>query len=385
MSQFDQSITLPSGVQLKNRLMLSPMTTQLSFFNGVITEDEITYYKQRSKGLGAVITGAANVQDIGKGWPGELSIAHDEMIPRLSELAKAIQGEGAKAIIQIFHGGRMTSRATLSGEQPVSASAVAAKRPDAETPRAMSEEEIVETIQAFGKATRRAIESGFDGIELHGANTYLIQQFFSPHSNRRTDHWGGSVEKRMNFGLAVVQAAHRAIAKYAGDHFMLGYRISPEEIEEPGIRLADTLQFIDELADQPLDYLHVSMGNVWRKSLNDDSEKRPTILRIKKQVHNRLPIIGVGSVETTADAEKVMDEGIDFVALGRESLREPQWVEKVARGHEDAIRYQVDSDALDELGLNPALMDFLGQIGTDLRFIGADREKRSGDSVVFDR
>ena len=199
MSQFDQSITLPSGVQLKNRLMLSPMTTQLSFFNGVITEDEITYYKQRSKGLGAVITGAANVQDIGKGWPGELSIAHDEMIPRLSELAKAIQGEGAKAIIQIFHGGRMTSRATLSGEQPVSASAVAAKRPDAETPRAMSEEEIVETIQAFGKATRRAIESGFDGIELHGANTYLIQQFFSPHSNRREDQWGGSLENRYRF------------------------------------------------------------------------------------------------------------------------------------------------------------------------------------------
>lgn len=85
----------------------------------------------------------------------------------------------------------------------------------------------------------------------------------------------------MNFGLAVVQAAHRAVAKYAGDHFMLGYRISPEEIEEPGIRLADTLQFIDELADQPLDYLHVSMGNVWRKSLNDDSEKRPTICVLK--------------------------------------------------------------------------------------------------------
>lgn len=331
------------------------------------------------------ISPVANVTDNGKGFEGELSVADDRFIPGLAKLAATMKKGGTKAILQIFHAGRMSNSKVLRGTQPVSASAVAAPREGMETPRELSEIEIEQIIKAFGEATRRAIQAGFDGVEIHGANTYLIQQFFSPHSNRRTDHWGGSVEKQMNFGLAVVQAAHRAVAKYAGDHFMLGYRISPEEIEEPGIRLADTLQFIDELADQPLDYLHVSMGNVWRKSLNDDSEKRPTILRIKKQVHNRLPIIGVGSVETPADAEKVMDEGIDFVALGRESLREPQWVEKVARGHEDAIRYQVDPDALDELGLNPALMDFLGQIGTDLRFIGADREKKSGDSVVFDR
>ena len=142
MANFNETITFPSGVTLPNRLMMAPMTTQLSFYNGVITEDEITYYQERSKGLGAVITGAANVQDIGKGWPGELSIAHDEMIPRLSDLAKAIKENGAKAIVQIFHGGRMTSRATLSGEQTVSASAIPAERPNAETPRALSEDEI---------------------------------------------------------------------------------------------------------------------------------------------------------------------------------------------------------------------------------------------------
>lgn len=257
MSQFDQSITLPSGVQLKNRLMLSPMTTQLSFFNGVITEDEITYYKQRSKGLGAVITGAANVQDIGKGWPGELSIAHDEMIPRLSELAKAIQGDGAKAIVQIFHGGRMTSRATLSGEQPVSASAVAAERPDAETPRALSENEIKETIQAFGEATRRAIESGFDGIELHGANTYLIQQFFSPHSNRREDQWGGSLENRYRFIDELLTTVFSTVEKYAKKPFIVGYRFSPEEYETPGIRFEDTIWLLERLRETKLDYLHV--------------------------------------------------------------------------------------------------------------------------------
>ena len=260
MSQFDQSITLPSGVQLKNRLMLSPMTTQLSFFNGVITEDEITYYKQRSKGLGAVITGAANVQDIGKGWPGELSIAHDEMIPRLSELAKAIQGDGAKAIVQIFHGGRMTSRATLSGEQPVSASAVAAERPDAETPRAIKVKmKSKKTIQAFGEATRRAIESGFDGIELHGANTYLIQQFFSPHSNRREDQWGGSLENRYRFIDELLTTVFSTVEKYAKKPFIVGYRFSPEEYETPGIRFEDTIWLLERLRETKLDYLHVSL------------------------------------------------------------------------------------------------------------------------------
>lgn len=383
--KFLQPYTFKNGARIKNRVVIPPMTIQFSLEDGAVSRDDLFYAGLRAGGVGMFISPVANVTDDGKGFEGELSVADDRFIPGLAKLAAAMKKGGTKAILQIFHAGRMSNSKVLRGAQPVSASAIAAPREGMETPRELTEVEIERIIKAFGEATRRAIQAGFDGVEIHGANTYLIQQFFSPHSNRRTDHWGGSVEKRMNFGLAVVQAAHRAVVKYADNHFLLGYRISPEEIEEPGIRLADTLQFIDELADQPLDYLHVSMGNVWRKSLNDPDEKRPTILRIKKQVQNRLPIVGVGSVETPADAEKVMDKGIDFVALGRESLREPQWVEKVEHGHEDAIRYQVDPDALDELGLNPALMDFLGQIGTDLRFIGANRDKKSGDSVVFDR
>lgn len=180
MTEFTEPLHFKSGVTLRNRLFMSPMTTQQSFYNGTVTRDEIDYYTNRAGGVGAVITGAANVQDGGKGWPGELSIADDLYLPELRALAKGIQSKGAKAIIQIFHGGRMTNKATLSGVQTVSASAVPAERPDAETPRAMTVDEIHATTAAFGEATRRAIAAGFDGIELHGANTYLIQQFFSP-------------------------------------------------------------------------------------------------------------------------------------------------------------------------------------------------------------
>ncbi|WP_180368190.1 tRNA-dihydrouridine synthase, partial [Oenococcus oeni] len=146
---------------------------------------------------------------------------------------------------------------------------------------------------------------------------------------------------------------------YAKEPFIVGYRISPEEIETPGIRLADTMQFIDVLADQPIDYLHISMGYVWRTSLNDETDTEPIILKIKRQIHNRLPLISVGSVEQPADAEKVLDAGIDFVAIGRELLREPNWVQKVESNDEESIRYTISIQDLDELGITPAMWNFL--------------------------
>ncbi|MFQ6734231.1 oxidoreductase [Virgibacillus tibetensis] len=133
------------------------------------------------------------------GFPNEIGTDIDKLIPGLAKLAATIHDQGAKAILQIYHAGRMARPDLLPDGQPISASAVAPEREEAITPREMTEEEINETITAFGEATRRAIKAGWDGMEIHGANTYLIQQFFSPHSNRRTDQWRGSVQKRMNF------------------------------------------------------------------------------------------------------------------------------------------------------------------------------------------
>lgn len=180
-----EQVVLPNGVTLRNPLIMAPMTTQLSFFNGELTQDEITYYTNRSHHIGAIITAAANVQPVGKGWEGELGIFDDKFIPKLSQLASEIKPNGAKAIVQIFHAGRMKSHLTNGGLTPVSASAVAAERENAEIPRALKDEEILQVIEDFKFATKRAIQAGFDGVEIHGANTYLIQQFFSPHSNRR--------------------------------------------------------------------------------------------------------------------------------------------------------------------------------------------------------
>lgn len=356
---FLNNYTFKNGLTLRNRVIMSPMTTMTSFYNGMITSDELNYYAARAGGPGLVITGVANVNALGKGFDGELSVASDAMIPGLHRLATTIQQQGARAVLQIFSAGRKSNHHILRGDQPVSASAIAASYPaDSETPRALTEAEIQQLIKDFGAATRRAIQAGFDGVELHGANTYLLQQFFSPNANQRTDQWGGSLANRMRLPLAVIQEARQTIAQYAQRPFLLGYRVSPEEIETPGIRLADTLAFVDQIKPQ-IDYLNLSMGSYQRTSLNDKTDSEPLLTKFARQLNHTIPLIGVGSVETPADAAAVLAGGADFVALGRELLREPQWVQKVAAHDADQIRTKISPADLDELAIPPVMQVYL--------------------------
>lgn len=353
-----EPFTFPSGVTIDNRIIMAPMTTNSAFENGMVTTDEHIYYKRRAAGLGAVITSCAHVMENGK-FAGSFSVASDNRIESLSKLAETIQNTGSKAILQIFHVGRMGTSRTLRGEQPVSASAIPALRDAAETPRTLSDEEVQGLVKAFGEATRRAIQAGFDGVELHGANTYLLQQFFSPHSNRREDHWGGTLEKRMNFPLAVVEAAKEAIKLYAKKPFMLGYRISPEEMEEPGITLDDTLQLINRLKDEKLDYLHISVGSVEQTSIRDEENKQPIIQLIQEKVGKKLPIIGVGLVKNPEDAMNALDLGIPLVAIGRELIVEPDWIKKVKAGNEQAIRVEIDSQNRADLMIPDEMWEYI--------------------------
>ena len=358
--QFMQPYTFKNGVTLKNRMVMSPTTTMSSFYDGHVTNDEIKFYDVRAGGPGMIIGEVANVIASGKGFEGELSIADDGDIDGLSRLANAMKRGGTKAILQIFHAGRKSNDSILRGEQPVSASAVKAVfPPDSQTPRELAATEIDEIIVAFGEATRRAIAAGFDGVELHGANTYLLQQFFSPNSNRRTDKWGGDREARMGFAKAVIASVQQAIDTYADRPFLLGYRISPEEIETPGIRLADSLAFVDMLGDSAVDYVHTSMGSAHRTSLNDKTDHEPILKQLVQQLAGRKPLIGVGSVEKPTDAEAGLTMGADLVAMGREFIREPQWVEKVVDGDEASIRYQISPSELDELAIPRAMQDYL--------------------------
>lgn len=337
---------------------MAPMTTKQSFYNGVVTDEEIKYYADRAKDVGAIITGTAYIQKNGRGWLGELGIDEDNQLPQLTKLADSIKENGAKAILQIFHAGRMTKRSNLEGEQTVSASAVAAERPNAEMPRELTEEEIMEVIHNFGEATKRAIKAGFNGVEIHGANTYLIQQFFSPHSNRREDQWGGSLENRMRFPLMVVDEITKVVKENAMSPFAVGYRISPEEYEEPGIRFSETLQLIDQLADKKLDYLHVSLKKYNQASVSEEYSDKPVLQYVSEKVAGRMPLIGVGGIRSKAEIDGVLEHA-EIAAIGQQLIAEPRFIDKVLMDQEPITDNL--SDLYRTIDISEALRGFLVQ------------------------
>lgn len=330
METFLSPFTFNNGVTIRNHFIMAPMTTYSANADDTVSDAEITYYRERSYGVGAVITACAYVIPNGKGFPGQISAHSNASIPSLKRIADAIHNGGAKAILQIYHGGRQAIRDLIPNGDIVSASETVAA--DGGIARALTIEEIEEIIAAFGETTHRAIEAGFDGVELHGANTYLLQQFFSGFTNKRTDRYGGSVEKRMTFLLEVINSVNRAKAQYADDQFIVGYRFSPEEPEEDGITLDETIQLVDRLADEKLDYLHISLGDFRAEARRYSGEKEKRINILKRVIDGRMPFIGVGSIYSSEDAKEAMKTGADLLALGRELLIEPHWVEKVAAG-----------------------------------------------------
>jgi len=328
-----KSFALPGGAELQNRLLMAPMTTSSAFYDGTVSEDMIEYYRARAGGLGAVIVESSFIDERGPAFPGAMGIDNDGKISGLARLAQAIKDKGAKAILQIYHGGRMVAPALIGGRAPLGPSAIAAPRDGAPQPVALSAAEIDELVNKFGDAVRRAIKAGFDGVELHGANTYLIQQFFSENSNRRSDKWGGSREKRAAFPLAVLDIAHKAKASFGREDFIIGYRFSPEEIEEPGIRFADTMWLLEQLAAKGLDYVHFSMGYILRSSIVDRDDPEPLIAKfIKQRGPNlaKLPVIGVGGVVNRHDAEAALAAGYDLVAVGKACIAYPDWAGRIA-------------------------------------------------------
>lgn len=350
-----EPLTFRRGIQLKNRVVMAPMTHFSSNADGMVSDSEVNYYARRSQGVGMVITACTNVTANGKGFPGEFAADSDLMIPSLERLAQAIQAQGARAVLQIFHGGRMCPPDLVPGGDVVSASAIKAERDGTVVPRELTSAEIEELIQAFGATTRRAILAGYDGVEIHGANGYLIQQFFSPHSNRRTDQWGGDLERRLTFPLAIVDEVTRVVRENAKGPFLVGYRFSPEEPETPGITMADTLRLAQALAAKDLDYIHVSVTDFWSEPKRGVDYNGSRVELIQQRVGSQVPVIGVGSIHTPDEALKALGTGVPLIALGRELIMEPDWVQKVQEGRESEIRTTLSTEDQSQLVVPDAL------------------------------
>lgn len=350
-----ETVTLPNGVELKNRFVLAPLTHISSNDDGTISDVEIPYIEKRSKDVGLAINAASNVNDIGKAFPGQPSVAHDSDIEGLKRLAQAMKKNGAKALVQIHHGGAQALANLTPNGDVVAPSPITLKsfgQQHEHDAREITPKEIEQTIKDFGEATRRVIEAGFDGVEIHGANHYLIHQFVSPYYNRRNDEWSD----HMKFPTAVIDEVLKAKSECASDDFIVGYRLSPEEAESPGISMEITEQLINTITEKSIDYVHISLGDIHSTTREGKYAGQERLKLIHQWVDGRIPVIGVGSVFTADDAlDAIESTGVELVALGREILLDYNFISKIQEGKEDEILSEFDPHREDKHELTPNL------------------------------
>lgn len=361
ISSLMSPLTLRSGVEVPNRIVMAPMVVLAADKDsGAVSEEMLEYFRLRSEVAGMIITESAYVTEDGKGFGRQLSITSDEMLSGLTALAKTLKKDGAAAVIQLHHGGREALPVGEGGNRTVAPSAMEFEWLSFD-PEEMTEEDIERIIAAFAQATRRALEAGFDGVEVHGANHYLLQQFFSPFSNRREDRWGGDEERRMAFPLAVLDAVLDE-ARQADRPFLVGYRISPDEIhgDTVGYTIDDSLALIDAVAGRHVDYLHLSLYEGYDCG-PEDGRSFGKLACIT--VAGRCPVIVVGEIFTEEDAHKALEFG-DLVALGRAALIEPQFARKIAEGRGEEIEISV-AGRLDTLSFPKDLTEWFEVSGKE--------------------
>ncbi len=243
------------NVEFRNRIIMPSMETCFGMENGEVSERLIAYYRERAKGgAGWIIVENTYVDRSGRSRKYQLGVDQDEKIPGLKKLVDAVHAYGAKISLQICHTGRQT-KSQWGGVQPIAPSPIPCTLND-EKPRSIEIKEIAGIIEWFGKAAFRAKEAGFDGVEIHGAHGYLIHQFLSPLSNRRTDSYGGTLANRMRMALEVLDE----VRKRVGREFLVGYRMSASDYMEGGLRIEETLEVGRRLEGKGLDVLHVSGG-----------------------------------------------------------------------------------------------------------------------------
>lgn len=353
--------TFKEGFETRNRIAMSPMTTWSSNDDYTVSDDEIRHYKARSGEVGLVITGCSRVTANGIGFTNEYGAYDDSFLPGLEKMAVAAKSGGAPAVMQIYHAGNKALREFIDGGVPVSASAV--ELPDSSlskgegVSRPLSHEEILQMIKAFGETTLRAIKAGFDGVELHGAHGFLLQNFFSPQYNKRTDEWGGSFENRTRFIVEVIREVKKVVAQYADKPFAIGFRISPEEPN--GYTVSQILPLIDKLIGEGIDYLHVSLADLLHQKPFDDQESQKSIIEIIiDHVNKRIPVISAGGIKQPTDAEQAIKLGLSMVAVGHSLIINPNWVDIAAEGGE--VNEILDLSKADELAIPKKLQFIIG-------------------------
>lgn len=358
MSKYKQvfsPITI-KGLEFKNRIETSPMVPCMATPEGWVTKEVIEFYRPFAKGGAAIVT----VGDSAVNWAhamdheGQLNLGDDNVKMGLDELAGEIHRYGAVVSIELNHGGRFSNSVNLAskGLKPVSSTPKPAEideyfsklhgRVPAEVEE-MSIPLLNQTIQDYAEAAGRCKDSGFKMVMIHGAHGMLPGQFLSPYVNKRVDRYGGSFENRARFCIELLEAVRRRV----GENFIIEYRISADELVDGGMHLEEVIQFVKMIEDK-IDILHVSVGML-PNPFTIQRMIQPLYLpympnihfaeEIKKAVGKNLFITAVGSVMTLENAEEILSRGlVDFVAMARPFLADPEFMRKTALGKVGDIR-----------------------------------------------
>lgn len=327
------------SLELKNRIVMPPMGCGFAEADGEASDEIIRYYEERAKGgCGLIITEITRVDDetgIGLTW--QLGANQPKHVQGLKKLADAVHRHDSKVFVQLHHPGRETP-SRLIGRPPVAPSAI----PDPvvqEMPHELTTEECEAMVKKFVTGAVICQMSGIDGVELHGAHGYLINQFLSPFSNKRTDKYGGDFEGRMRFITEIIMG----IKQVCGPHYPIAVRISGDEFVDGGLSLEDSVQIAQYLEKLGIAALDVSCGvyasgwSIVEPYYLDEGWKKHLAATIKQSVS--IPVIAVNTVKHPAFAESLLAEGVsDFVSVGRGHLCDPEFGNKAAAGQDDLIR-----------------------------------------------
>ncbi|AKL97290.1 NADH:flavin oxidoreductases, Old yellow enzyme family [Clostridium aceticum] len=331
---------------VRNRIVMTAMGNYLAEADGCVSDADIAFYGARAKGgVGLVITECACINlEIGKGNCHQMAVDNDEHIEGLKKLADEIHKYGSAIAVQIYHPGRQ-GIAAINGNTTMQAPSATECQAVHQPTHEMTKEEINDTIDRFIQGAKRLQKAGIDAVEVHGAHGYLIGEFLSPYTNKRTDEYGGSFENRMRFLDEIIAGIRREcgknypiIVRYSADEFM-SYVGHPEL----GLNLEDGIKIAKHLEAQGVDALDVSCGiyetmnTAWEPVGFDQGWKIHIPTRVKEAVS--IPVIGVSVIREPEYAEQILQEGkVDFVGSARQFFADPEWGNKAQQGKEKSIR-----------------------------------------------
>jgi 2,4-dienoyl-CoA reductase-like NADH-dependent reductase (Old Yellow Enzyme family) len=316
-----------NGMKTKNRLVRSATWEGMCDDDGRPKKSLRSCYRALAKGeVGLIITGFAFVTPEGKQLPGKMGIATDAFAGEMRELAAAVHDEGGRICMQLVHAGGQASRAA-AGRKPLAPSAVSVEQYP-EEPEELTREGIAVIVEAFGRAAGRAKDYGFDAVQLHGAHGYLINEFLSPLTNRRSDEYGGSIENRCRFLMEVYDRVRQEV----GRDFPVMIKLSGSDNLEGGLSAEDALYAASLLDQAGIDAIEVSSGTPASGEMTparvkiDSPDKEAYNLSLAREVKRKVncPVMVVGGFRSLDVAEKAFQEGaVDYISMSRPLIREP--------------------------------------------------------------